>query len=708
LSSLPGNEWDWNRGAIVSYYSSNHVVGGSGADNNGNLLRSEIFIPNDEQISRYNFMRQDYTYDSLNRLTAVAESANGTTPSFAQGYSYDRWGNRSINTQNSATWGAGINSIQSAIDPGSNRLYAQNDTSHALVDYDAAGNQTKDYLTGNGTRAYDAENRMISATDSANHTSTYSYDGDGRRVKRNVSGLETWQVYGLGGELLAEYNGNASAASPQKEYGYRNGQLLVTAEASNRTNVALAANGSTASASSILDSGFAASGAINGDRKGANWGNGGGWADSSYGGFPDWLEVDFNGSKSISEIDVFTVQDNWASPTEPTESMTFSAYGQTEYEVQYWNGSSFVRLSGGSITNNNKVWRKITFPAISTSKIRVWTTRSIDSGYSHLTEVEAWSESSAATLHWLVTDQLGTPRMIVDQNGSLANVARHDYLPFGEELFAGSGGRSTTQGYSVNDAVRQKFTQKERDNETGLDFFGARYYLSTQGRFTGADPYDINFERQEIDDQEKADHLFTEYVRQPQHWNHYSYALNNPLRYIDPDGRYEYETELLGKKIKVKISDDIRKKDPEAFKKIKTNIDNAIAKINAGQDKLTTNQIKAINSMKGIEVRNDISFSFMNVNNKVFNITQRFAEGGDPDWLTGAIIHDSHHADQERRGFKGSDLDREKDASTFAADVAERIGLSSATIEALKKDAKEGHPEPKNSPYTRPPKTKKP
>jgi hypothetical protein len=63
--------------------------------------------------------------------------------------------------------------------------------------------------------------------------------------------------------------------------------------------------------------------------------------------------------------------------------------------------------------------------------------------------------------------------MIIDQTGALANVKRHDYLPFGEELLAGTGGRTATQGYS-GDSVRQKFTQKERDNETGLDYFGAR------------------------------------------------------------------------------------------------------------------------------------------------------------------------------------------------------------------------------------------
>jgi hypothetical protein len=62
-------------------------------------------------------------------------------------------------------------------------------------------------------------------------TSIYTYDGDGHGVKRNIGGTETWQVYGLGGELLAEYAPNASPMTPQKEYGYRNGQLLITATA---------------------------------------------------------------------------------------------------------------------------------------------------------------------------------------------------------------------------------------------------------------------------------------------------------------------------------------------------------------------------------------------------------------------------------------------------------------------------------------------
>jgi hypothetical protein len=61
--------------------------------------------------------------------------------------------------------------------------------------------------------------------------------------------------------------------------------------------------------------------------------------------------------------------------------------------------------------------------------------------------------------------------MVLDQTGALANVKRHDYLPFGEELFAPAGGRTTAMGYASGDNVRQQFTLKERDFETGLDYF---------------------------------------------------------------------------------------------------------------------------------------------------------------------------------------------------------------------------------------------
>src|SRR6266404_4411075 len=140
--------------------------------------------------------------------------------------------------------------------------------------------------------------------------------------------------------------------------------------------------------------------------------------------------------------------------------------------------------------------------------------------------MDCWSSgssSSSVNINWLVTDQLGTPRMIFDKTGALANVKRHDYAPFGEELF--NGLRTTAMGYAAADSTRQKFTHKERDIETGLDYFLARYYSSTQGRFTSPDSV-------------------CGCIKNPQTQNLYAYVHNNPLNLLDPTG---HSAETLNK-----------------------------------------------------------------------------------------------------------------------------------------------------------------
>ena len=99
------------------------------------------------------------------------------------------------------------------------------------------------------------------------------------------------------------------------------------------------------------------------------------------------MQIDFSGYKTIDEIDVFTLQDNWGGPSEPTETMTFSQWGLTGYDVQYWNPdtSGWVTVPGGSISGNNNIWRKFSFAALTTTKIRVLCNASTD-GYSRLTE----------------------------------------------------------------------------------------------------------------------------------------------------------------------------------------------------------------------------------------------------------------------------------------------------------------------------------
>jgi RHS repeat-associated protein len=67
---------------------------------------------------------------------------------------------------------------------------------------------------------------------------------------------------------------------------------------------------------------------------------------------------------------------------------------------------------------------------------------------------------------------------------------------------------------------RTRSTGKERDRESGSDYFLARYYSGAQGRFLSSDRK-----------------TFPRDFGDPQSWNKYAYARNNPLRYVDPDGK---------------------------------------------------------------------------------------------------------------------------------------------------------------------------
>ncbi len=376
LSSV-NDTWDWNRGRLILYYSSNHVWGQSGTDNNGNVHFAETWIPpEDATLDQADTLIEDsYSYDSLNRLTKVVEQRMSVATGwgnwqqqFQQQYTYDRYGNRTIDA--AQTWGTGINNKQFTMDTATNRLGVPSGQSGTMT-YDAAGNLITDTYSGDGAREYDAENRMTRAWGGNNQWQEYAYNADGKRVRRKVDGQETWQIYGMDGELVAEYATNGAPGSPQKEYGYRNGELLVKA--------------------------------------------------------------------------------------------------------------------GG-------------------------------------------------TIQWLVSDHLGTPRMVVDQTGSLANLKRHDYLPFGEELFAPAGGRSAPKGYASGDGVRQQFTSKERDVETGLDYFSARYFASAQGRFTSPDPLNIIQLRQSAPSDAKTQSAFMQFIGDPRRWNRFAYAVNSPLVFTDKTG----------------------------------------------------------------------------------------------------------------------------------------------------------------------------
>src|SRR5258706_10154758 len=107
------------------------------------------------------------------------------TSIWQQSYSYDRFGNRTVDYNNTS---ANISRPQFSVNTSTNRLTVPNGYS-GTMSYDNAGNLTTDtYSAAAVTRVYDAENRMTSETQASNYVAgSYSYDGDGRRVKRIVN-----------------------------------------------------------------------------------------------------------------------------------------------------------------------------------------------------------------------------------------------------------------------------------------------------------------------------------------------------------------------------------------------------------------------------------------------------------------------------------------------------------------------------------------
>jgi RHS repeat-associated protein len=116
---------------------------------------------------------------------------------------------------------------------------------------------------------------------------------------------------------------------------------------------------------------------------------------------------------------------------------------------------------------------------------------------------------------YLNYDHLGSVRLVTDQSANV--VARHDYVPYGEEIFPPYAGR--TAPFGNTDYVNPRFTGHMRDTENLLDFFNARYFGPGLGRFVSPDPMNAG-----------AD------VGNPQSWNGYLYGLGNPLRFVDPSG----------------------------------------------------------------------------------------------------------------------------------------------------------------------------
>jgi RHS repeat-associated protein len=113
------------------------------------------------------------------------------------------------------------------------------------------------------------------------------------------------------------------------------------------------------------------------------------------------------------------------------------------------------------------------------------------------------AQAQTETVVYFHTDAVGSVRMTTDASGQV--IQRYDYAPFGEPLPAPT-------------PETRRFAGGELDPETELNYFGARQYHPQTGRFSRSDDpgYGNPFD--------------------PQSMNFYAYAVNNPLRWVDPTG----------------------------------------------------------------------------------------------------------------------------------------------------------------------------
>lgn len=270
------------------------------------------------------------------------------------------------------------------------------------------------------------------------------------------------------------------------------------------TNVALSTNGAQAFATSTANPSYPPAAAIDGDRTGAAWGPGaGGWNDGSQGVFSsDAVVINFNQARAINQVDVITLRDNFATnPNEPDLNETFNTapntgQGVVDYDVQYLSGHGWVTVTCGNtsspcgrVVGNNKVWRRFSFSAVSTTAIRiavhkgaVWT--AIPNNYSRLVEVEAWGPDPVSGAQVNMARAAGTTVEASSQvNANYPVAAVVDGERAGRNWGhggLGSGWNDATEGVFSADALQVNFKDFAPRPITEIDVFTLRDGFSTK------------------------------------------------------------------------------------------------------------------------------------------------------------------------------------------------------------------------------------
>jgi RHS repeat-associated protein len=455
-----------------------------GGFNNGNVGAITDNLWNSKH-SNDNARSQYFLYDTLNRINLATEGPTQNIGRWGQSYGVDPWGNL---TNIGVTKGSATQLNMPAT--GKNQMSG--------MPYDAAGNLLK---TGFDV-SYDAENRINYANGSA-----YYYDANGQRISK-VVGSDITNYFYFGGQPIAERQNNGDWS----DYVYAGSTRI--AKSTNFEYGLMITGHNNCSGSCWPNTWFQVSNIPTlagytiqtGDKlvfRQAQWNARGGMGIF----FQDntnnvWSSQDQNGNY----INDDTVQQSWNQRFIDLSSFAGKVIAWIgvdndgnapagDWSIVY--GDIAIVSADGTIHSiyNGESSVSAVFVGGSGSSNQVSTIRYLQSQ-----TVAIYPEVNTQYYHG---DHLGSSRMMTTADGW--PIWQATYLPYGEEYDK----QITTNHY--------QFTGKERDIETGLDYFGARYYGSSMGRFLSPDP-------------------IAGTLANPQSLNKYAYVLNSPLIATDPTG----------------------------------------------------------------------------------------------------------------------------------------------------------------------------
>ncbi|MBZ5524412.1 MAG: hypothetical protein LAP21_19415 [Acidobacteriia bacterium] len=267
------------------------------------------------------------------------------------------------------------------------------------------------------------------------------------------------------------------------------------------------------------------------------------------------------------------------------------------------------------------------------------------------------------------SDHLKTASVVTDATGNIK--AESDYYPWGGEL-----------QFINADSNHYKFTGKERDAESGLDNFGARMYGNALGRFITPDPL-LNSGR----------------PWDPQTWNRYAYAHNNPLTYVDPSGLYDWQANAGGSATDDQLREksqnkDLSRKDRNAAKnalkfrdKFRAALATATAAAAGTGDSGALAAYGSEGDHNGVNVGTQLGYGAGTVLNKDDTISVNFGKELSGNDLAVTVGHEGQHVEDGQAWVAaghpalGSPLDmnhyeRETRAWGVSARLAQALGMS--------------------------------